>query len=1362
MDAEEDFDAEALPEEVLPEFASEQLRLPTVASKGIPAEWHRQLAGLSFGSRPGAKLGQRARLCGCCWRLSSQGEGGHGQRWMCKACLERQRLMAELRRCRSCEKIDMEDRGQLAGSRGWYCGSCSGASTSGLGHHHLAEARVLGCSSESLDIEVPGRARHRLAWSLLQPLPKPALEQGLARAKWRFHCVDLDDGPSDFCAGPENRWEVECSRSPSSSSSGLRWRTGHLDVTVSLPDDGCCKVQLHALGAERVQEPQLLCLAPQVHLCLEHRAEPLRCFRRRCGMYGETEAQWPVDVATWPDCSAYAHSWRQLSFMEAASTAVLENDGRLLGGVAVRFTSSELSPGCVLGIFDVPSDLAEAHQLRLRADDLLCLRWQPEALARSRQTLVTAAFRALASGVQGGRLGLRELRKLAEFTGFEGDDEEWKTEYASLCRELEVTEEEGLDLRSFEHLVDDTSERGCFCSDAELQELVDSLGHAQHRCGGAEQPIWVAHATVESADKFGDSLQVKFRLGEEDASLMPSRLLTAEAVPGFSIELLWLPETYHYQASALADLPSSAALVRDLILFGGVRVQRPGNDGGSRSSARDLSHFHLNDSQMEAVRSALESPATLIHGPPGTGKTRTAAVVALAFASQNAQSSSGARACVLYAANSNRAVDVAAEAIMELSTERLEDLYEMHAQEDEQCAICWGDGCNAITFCGHVFHRHCLSQALRAAPGGRRNCPVCRAVLKSIDGVRLLRVYSSDTESLEFPIPRTYRYDGVRERRRAAVPEEMRRFALHWRIHNKVANHFNPRAAACEAAYEKLAACDPHGADFEAARAAYFEARQEARTFELQSCNILLATNCSCRRSWIPQMLQKEGVELRQVLVDECGTSPEPETLCPLTLSKSVQRIVLVGDYRQLRPVVKNRDAGSLGLARSLFERLSTQESPLPEPLKATRQETELQSRQQLVEKAFRALLAGAVHAEGVVERLGLQELRPFAEFTGWEGSDAEWEEEFRSLCAYLGSDPACGLGLDAFNALVDDVSEQGCQCSDEELCQLAGVSAPRPSFGVAPALDEADLVIKAPSSVLLRQQYRMHPSMNNFPSREFYGGKVFSDQSTKERPAGMLVHGSTGARSPLLFWTSSPSFREEVQEVATRDSSTRSKANFGEAERCARLAADIASRAGPRSVAVLSWYNAQVVQLKSALRSLGCRGVHVGSVVTAQGSEWDYVLLSTVLGPSSTSEAVSRLGSLADKHLLNVAVSRGRVGLVVLGCPEVLKTDRHWAAFLEHCKSLGGVLEDWDAPGLSSQTSLPSDPKPGVPATFLSCNQARPEDAWDQFWERWRQRKIERERQSQQQQPSALSAAAVPEVVQPRQTSSYDAFKFQ
>ena len=53
----------------------------------------------------------------------------------------------------------------------------------------------------------------------------------------------------------------------------------------------------------------------------------------------------------------------------------------------------------------------------------------------------------------------------------------------------------------------------------------------------------------------------------------------------------------------------------------------------------DLVHFRLNASQEEAVIMALREPVSLIHGPPGTGKTRTAAALALTFARQNSERS---------------------------------------------------------------------------------------------------------------------------------------------------------------------------------------------------------------------------------------------------------------------------------------------------------------------------------------------------------------------------------------------------------------------------------------------------------------------------------------------------------------------------------------------------------------------------------------------------------------------------------------------------------------------------------------------------------------------------------------------------
>ncbi|CAE8652254.1 unnamed protein product, partial [Polarella glacialis] len=621
-----------------------------------------------------------------------------------------------LRRCFDCDGIYEQERSQLSESAASCCKRCLSRDVADevpeSRSKRLVDARIVHSGPEGLDIVAHGN-RHRLAWSLLQPLPKPAVGLQEARAKWRFHCVDLGDQPSDFYSGPDNRWEVEMtyanSCSSSSTSSGLRWRTGHLDVAVMLPNNGCCQVQLQIPGAELAQVPQLLCLGPKVHLCLEHRAEPLKAFQRSEPMGGSGEVQWPADVRSWRSVQEYALSWRRLSFMEAATSVVVENDGRLLGGVSLRFTAEQLPTLNVVGTFDVPSDLIEAHQLRIRGDDLLCIRWQPDAATAaraaasaamspfcgSREELTAVAFRSLVGGPGGAsRLGSVELRCLADFTGFHGDDEEWGMEYLSLCEAVGCEEETGLDLAAFVQLVDDSSEEGCYCTDEELQELIcqrrASLPAKQAKLPvdkGESQPSWVAHATMESADKFGDSLQVRFRITEsEGAGIMPKCLLGPEPVPGFSIELLWLPETYHYQASALADMATSGQLVRDLILLGGIRDSYPvyGDDPESsgavkRSSTRDLSHFKLNDSQAEAVRSALQSPATLIHGPPGTGKTRTAAVVALAFASQNAQNS--ARGCVLYSANSNRAVDVAAEAIMELGTERLEDLFEAQAAQ---------------------------------------------------------------------------------------------------------------------------------------------------------------------------------------------------------------------------------------------------------------------------------------------------------------------------------------------------------------------------------------------------------------------------------------------------------------------------------------------------------------------------------------------------------------------------------------------------------------------------------------------------------------------------------------------------------
>ena len=56
-------------------------------------------------------------------------------------------------------------------------------------------------------------------------------------------------------------------------------------------------------------------------------------------------------------------------------------------------------------------------------------------------------------------------------------------------------------------------------------------------------------------------------------------------------------------------------------------------------------------------------------------------------------------------------------------------------------------------------------------------------------------------------------------------------------------------------------------------------------------------------------------------MIDECGMCPEPHSMIPIVASQARQ-VVLIGDHKQLRPVITCKPAAELGLDRSLFERL--------------------------------------------------------------------------------------------------------------------------------------------------------------------------------------------------------------------------------------------------------------------------------------------------------------------------------------------------------------------------------------------------------------------------------------------------------
>ena len=228
----------------------------------------------------------------------------------------------------------------------------------------------------------------------------------------------------------------------------------------------------------------------------------------------------------------------------------------------------------------------------------------------------------------------------------------------------------------------------------------------------------------------------------------------------------------------------------------------------------------------------------------------------------------------------------------------------------------------------------------------------------------------------------------------------------------------------------------------------------------------------------------------------------------------------------------------------------------------------------------------------------------------------------------------------------------------------------------------------------LLDRQYRMHPALAEWPSKAFYGGRVSSNPTPVDRPPALGLpwpSKTTGqyGRIPMAF--------VEIDGREQRAPDGLSILNEAEA-RAAVAVVETLLAASPRDtlvdgmlsvrspgdIGVIAPYAAQVRRLRELwasspayiTRALWCpsdepgRGVdaearaerelEVHSVDGFQGREKEVIVLCTVRANSGGS-----LGFVADDRRLNVAVTRAKRGLVVLGNRATLSSDKTWREWI-------------------------------------------------------------------------------------------------
>jgi len=196
---------------------------------------------------------------------------------------------------------------------------------------------------------------------------------------------------------------------------------------------------------------------------------------------------------------------------------------------------------------------------------------------------------------------------------------------------------------------------------------------------------------------------------------------------------------------------------------------------------------------------------------------------------------------------------------------------------------------------------------------------------------------------------------------------------------------------------------------------------------------------------------------------------------------------------------------------------------------------------------------------------------------------------------------------------------------------------------------------------VTLAEQHRMHEAIMRFPSEALYGGRLRAHPAA----AGRALDGA-----PLeLVDTSGRGFEEGTPEGSD------SRWNEGEAELAAREVERIlALGAAPADVAVISPYDAQVQRLRQLLAARLDEGLEVDTVDGFQGREKEAVVVSLVRANDR-----GEVGFLADVRRMNVAITRARRKLVVVGDGATVARHPFYEAFLRHAQETGAWRSAWE-----------------------------------------------------------------------------------
>lgn len=233
------------------------------------------------------------------------------------------------------------------------------------------------------------------------------------------------------------------------------------------------------------------------------------------------------------------------------------------------------------------------------------------------------------------------------------------------------------------------------------------------------------------------------------------------------------------------------------------------------------------------------------------------------------------------------------------------------------------------------------------------------------------------------------------------------------------------------------------------------------------------------------------------------------------------------------------------------------------------------------------------------------------------------------------------------------------------------------------------------PKSVhLLDMQYRMHPQISAFPSKEFYEGQL-KDGQDMARLRQQPWH-----RSKLL----GPYRFFDVQGVQSRGRKGQSLVNTRELDVAMqmyeRFSRDYRECDLQRKIGIITPYKAQLFELRSRFTSRYGEGItdiiEFNTTDAFQGRECEIIIFSCV-----RASATGGIGFMTDIRRMNVGLTRAKSSLWILGDSRALVQGEFWKKLIEDsrardCYTSGDIVSMFRQP-LEQGPALPALPEPNT-----------------------------------------------------------------